>query len=203
MVDVVVVVVVADRDNGEKWKGNCFEEEKKTLHDHNRCSIIGSGFFPPPISSRDKMATAPPHAILYHLAPAARWSSVAEGEDYKPETFEVDGFTHLTSDPSLLLAVGNSFYRPSKGDWLLLDLEVSKLGPREVKYEPAAPVGETQPSEELKKKQKGDGGGGDGDGEGAETLFPHLYGGIPKGAVVRERKVVRGEDGTFLGIEGM
>lgn len=148
--------------------------------------------------------TTPPHAILYHLAPASRWAALAEGEDYKPETYDVDGkFTHLTADPSLLIAVGNSFYSSSKGDWLLLDLDVSKLGPREVKYEPAAPVGETQPSEELKKKQKGDGGAGEGDGEGAETLFPHLYGGIPKSSVVRERKVVRGEDGTFLGIEGM
>jgi uncharacterized protein (DUF952 family) len=155
------------------------------------------------------MAPPPPpkHAILYHLAPAARWASVAERgeEDYKPETFEQDGFTHLTADPSLLLAVGNSFYKPSKGDWLLLDLDVSKIGARKVKYEPAAPVGETQPSEELKKRQKGAGGSdGDGDGEGpAETLFPHLYGGIPKSAVVKERKVVRGEDGSFLGIEGM
>lgn len=159
------------------------------------------------LTRRKKMAsTAPPHAILYHLAPAARWAAVAAegGEDYKPETYDVDGFTHLTADPSLLLTVGNSFYKESKGDWLLLDLDVSKLGPREVKYEPAAPVGETQPSEELKKKQKGgDGGEGGGDGEGAETLFPHLYGGIPKSSVVRERKVVRGEDGTFLGIEGM
>ena len=93
-------------------------------------------------------------------------------------------------------------------EWLLLDLDVAKLAPREVKYEPAAPVGETQPSEELKRKQKKKGGDGDDGeegegGEGAETLFPHLYGGIPKAAVVRERKVLRGEDGTFLGIEGM
>ena len=149
---------------------------------------------------------APPdHAILFHLAPVTRWTAVAEGEDYKPETFEQDGFTHLTADAGLLLAVGNSFYRASEGDWLLLDLDVAKLGTREVKYEPAAPVGETQPSEELKKKQKGEGGEGGGDGQGGptETLFPHLYGGIPKSAVVRERKVLRGEDGTFLGIEGM
>ena len=171
---------------------------------------------PPPrqyVLTRREMATAntpPPHAILYHLAPAERWNAVAEGgEDYKPETFDVDGFTHLTADPSLLLAVGNSFYKqPSDVEWLLLDLDVAKLAPREVKYEPAAPVGETQPSEELKRKQKKKGGDGDDGeegegGEGAETLFPHLYGGIPKAAVVRERKVLRGEDGTFLGIEGM
>ena len=161
---------------------------------------------PRPIQLTSRMAATPPHAILYHLAPAARWTTVTEGgEDYKPETYNQNGFVHLTALPDLLLTVGNSFYKPSKGDWLLLDLDVSKFGTREVRYEPAAPVGETQPSEELKKKQKGQGQGGDvGDGEGTEeTLFPHLYGGIPKSAVVRERKVIRGEDGSFLGIEGM
>ena len=152
------------------------------------------------------MPPPPPHPILYHLAPVPRWTSVAAGEDYFPETFEFDGgFTHLTAVPALLLTVGNSFYKGSKDDWLLLDLDVSKLGDREVRYEPAAPVGETQPSEELKKKQKGEGEGEEGKGKDQETdtLFPHLYAGIPKSAVVKERKVTRGEDGSFVGIEGM
>ena len=144
----------------------------------------------------------PPHAILYHLAPVPRWTAAAEGEEYKPETFDQDGFVHLTADSSLLLAVGNSFYKPSKDDWILLDLDVSKLK-AEVKYEPAAPVGETQPSEELRKKQKGGGEGRDEKEEETETLFPHLYGGIPRSAVVKERKVLRGKDGSFLAIEGM
>jgi uncharacterized protein (DUF952 family) len=35
--------------------------------------------------------------------------------------------------------------------------------------------------------------------------FPHIYGGIPAGGgvVVEERPVVRGEDGSYLSIEGL
>lgn len=148
------------------------------------------------------MPDPPPHPILYHLAPVPRWTAAAaKDEEYKPETFDQDGgFTHLTADPSLLLTVGNAFYKPSKDDWVLLELDVSKLS-AEVKYEPAAPVGETQPSEQLKKKQKEE--GKEEEEEETETLFPHLYGGIPKSAVVKERKVLREEDGSFLAIEGM
>lgn len=164
-------------------------------------------------------------SILYHLAPVPRWraaaASAAEGGEglYFPETYAQDGFTHLTADPSFLIAVGNSFYRDSTEDWLLLELDAAKLG-GEVRYEPAAPVGDTQPSEELKAKQGGSGGGGEEEKEKEEekqeeatkepppataVLFPHLYGGIPTrgGAVIREKKVTRGEDGSFLSIEGM
>ena len=38
-----------------------------------------------------------------------------------------DGFTHLTAEPSLLLDVANHFYKHTRGDWLLLVLEASKL----------------------------------------------------------------------------
>ena len=162
---------------------------------------------PPPFLRQltlSTMAQPPPHAILYHLAPIPRWKAAIEGSEeaeYKPETFEKDGhFVHLSSDASFLLPVGNSFYKQSKDDWVLLELDVSKLK-GEVRYEAAAPVGETQPSEELTKKR---GQGKEGEGEGGETLFPHLYGsGISNSAVVRERKVTRGEDGSFLSIEGM
>jgi len=145
--------------------------------------------------------TAEENSTLYHLAPVPRWSAAFEkGEDYYPETYQVDGFTHLTADPSFLLVVGNSFYKGSKDEWVLLELDAAKLGT--VKFEPAAPVGETQPSDELKARHRG--GGEEGKESPSPVLFPHLYAGIPtKGAVIKERKVTRGEDGSFLSIEGM
>jgi uncharacterized protein (DUF952 family) len=58
----------------------------------------------------------------------------------------------------------------------------------EVKYEPAAPVGEKQTTKFS---------------EGAE-LFPHLYGTIDKDAVTKELQVLReGSTGKFLSIESV
>lgn len=60
------------------------------------------------------------------------------------------------------------------------------LEPPQVKYEPAAPVGD-KASEGLD----------------AETLFPHLYGTIDFGSVVQELPVTRAADGSFLSIQGL
>ena len=46
-------------------------------------------------------------------------------------------------------------------------------------------------------------GGKKGGREEGVELFPHVYGGIPPKAVVGVLQVRRGEDGRFLGIEGM
>jgi hypothetical protein len=54
-----------------------------------------------------------------------------------------------------------------------------------VKWEPAAPVGDTKGAE-------------------ASTLLPHVYGGaFTLGSTVSELKVTRGEGGVFLSIDGV
>ena len=58
----------------------------------------------------------------------------------------------------------------------------------QVKWEPAAPVGET---------------GSGGLLDGTQPLFPHLYGPLDLGAVVQELPMRRGTDGSFLGMEGL
>lgn len=124
--------------------------------------------------------------VLYHLAPQPAWAaSAAAGTPYTPETYESDGFVHLTKDPSKLLPVGNAFYKSSPDDWLLIELE-DACG--DVRFEPAAPVGETQPSAAV---------AGEGD------LFPHLYGPIEHRHVVRTHAVQRAADGTFVGVAGV
>jgi uncharacterized protein (DUF952 family) len=60
----------------------------------------------------------------------------------------------------------------------------------QVKFEPAAPVGD-KPSHGL-TPEKSD-----------EPLFPHLYGTIDFDAVTEELDINRGEDGTFLSITGI
>ena len=60
----------------------------------------------------------------------------------------------------------------------------------QVKYEPAAPVGSTAPSDDMQ-----------GRGKAEPVLFPHLYGTIDFNAVTREHAVERdGHSGEFLSI---
>ena len=121
--------------------------------------------------------------MLYHLAPLPSWqASKAAGTPYTPATYEADGFTHLTADPAKLVVVGNAFYKSSTDDWVLLCLK-DDCG--DVRLEPAAPVGDTQPSTEVA-------------GDGGDALFPHLYGPILLESVVEVRSVKRAPDGTFL-----
>jgi len=63
----------------------------------------------------------------------------------------------------------------------------------QVKFEAAAPVGETSSADAEFSKGA--------DSETAAPLFPHLYGTIDYASVVRELPVKRSEDGKFLSIE--
>lgn len=84
--------------------------------------------------------------------------------------------------------VANHFCTSSQEEWVVLALDASKLT-AQVKYEPAAPVGNTAAHTAA---------------EGEEApLFPHLFSPIDAGAVVREWPMQRGSDGSFTGIAGL
>lgn len=159
---------------------------------------------------------SPHHAHLFHLVQVPLWRAAADANAdadanttttttaqrhpgvYYPPTYDQDGFTHLTADPSLLLGVANQFYRevPAEIEWRVLVLDSARLaaalGAGPIRYEPAAPVGTIA-------ARKGDAG----------LLYPHLYGGIPatkvEGVVLAELSVRReaGEGGAFVAIEGL
>jgi uncharacterized protein (DUF952 family) len=122
--------------------------------------------------------------------PQAAWEQcLASGTPYTPPTYAQDGFIHLTADPALLLQVANHFYTDSKGDWVVLVIAPERLA-AEVKYEPAAPVGD-----------KGSDGLHDKGEEG--PLFPHLYGALNTNSVTALLPMTRDAEGKFLGIEGL
>lgn len=128
---------------------------------------------------------------LYHLCPAETWQSCKSKDDpYFPPSYSQDGFIHLTADPSLLLTVANHFYKGDAGKWIVLVIDSGALK-AEVKFEPAAPVG-NRPSHGLTGPDAAD-----------EPLFPHLYGTIDFDAVVAELEVERADDGEFLSIAGL
>jgi len=110
----------------------------------------------------------------------------AAGSMYFPPTYAADGFIHATAEPQSLLPVGTHFYKASVGDWVCLKLDVSKLG-GPVVYESPAPVGNIEAYEH----------------EGEKPLFPHIYGGIPRESIMKTFNIRRGEDGSFLEIEGL
>ena len=109
------------------------------------------------------------------------------GKLYFPPTYEQDGFIHATGDPSLLLEVGNHFYKTSVGEWTCLKLDPSSFGDSVVKYEAPAPVGNTESFDYKEDAIK----------------FPHIYGGIGLSSVISFHKIIRAEDGTFLSIHGI
>ena len=130
------------------------------------------------------------HPYVFHMVQAKLWdSAVASGETYFPPTYDVDGFTHGTSNPDKLLNVANHFYPGVAGDWYCLRMTVESLAATGVEtvFEGTAPVGDIEP-----------------DFEGADDeLFPHILGGISPAAVLEVHAIRRAEDGTFLSIEGV
>ncbi|MEM9743290.1 MAG: DUF952 domain-containing protein [Pseudomonadota bacterium] len=131
-----------------------------------------------------------PHPFVFHLVQAKLWdAAVANGTTYYPPTYNVDGFTHGTSNPEKLLAVANHFYPDVPGEWYCLRMTVDSLATQGIKtvFEGTAPVGDTQP-----------------DFEGAnDELFPHILGGIPPAAVLELHPVQRSASGEFLAIDGV
>lgn len=126
------------------------------------------------------------HGTLYHLIQKDLWQQAkASAQPYFPPTYEADGFIHLTKEAKLLLGVANHFYTSVPGDFLVLAIDSKQLSSKVV-FEDASPVGNTEAMQSKEVQQ-----------------YPHLYGTIDFPAVTAELAVVRGEDGTFLSIQGL
>lgn len=142
-------------------------------------------------SSPERPSAALPSETLYHMCHRQLWeAALASQSAYYPPTFEFDGyFTHATADPKLLLTTANHFYTRATGDWICIEINQEAL--RKVgiwtRFELAAPVGDTSAQE-------------------SNTLFPHIYGGIPgfvPGVVTNIYPMLRDDRGSFLGIVGL
>jgi len=128
--------------------------------------------------------------VVYHLARLPDWRrSETNGAPYYPPTYTDDGFVHATAVPALLLEVANHFYRDVPEAFVCLRMRIADLeaAGTPVVFEAPAPVGD-RPA--------------DFDTDGVE-VFPHLYGGIPPGAVHAVHPVTRDSAGTFVAIVGV
>jgi len=130
------------------------------------------------------------HPFVFHMVEVKNWRrTITTDSIYYPPTYEVDGFTHGTSNPAKLLSVANHFYKDIVGDWYCLQMTVQGLADKGVKiiFEPAAAVGNTASKNEAVSGE----------------LFPHIYGGISPAAVTRIYPVTRDEFGGFSRIDGV
>lgn len=145
--------------------------------------------------------------MILHLTPRADWDAAPADQPYRPSSLDAEGFVHATQGDALLLHVANRFYKDQPGEFIVLEIDESKLT-SEVRWEPAAqPSGPVEalpasPSEVLPPEAQAEFGelaGGFASEPAQAQRFPHIYGPINREAIVGLRRMVRAADGTFTG----
>jgi uncharacterized protein len=114
---------------------------------------------------------------VLHLLPLDDWNS-NRNTPVAPESLKTEGFVHCTADDATLLRVANQFYVGVPGLMVALTIDTDRLDGVEVKWE--HPPG----SDPL-----------------TAIAFPHIYGVIPRHAVVATRVMQRTADGTYTGYD--
>ena len=77
--------------------------------------------------------------LTFHLSPAEVWHSRADTDAYTPEAYPTDGFIHCTDGEANLLDVANRYYRADPREYVVLDIDLSKvIAP--VRYEDEARI---------------------------------------------------------------
>ncbi|TFJ83190.1 hypothetical protein NSK_005499 [Nannochloropsis salina CCMP1776] len=117
---------------------------------------------------------------LFHLVQSSLWTAAVEADtEYFPPTYQQDGFTHATADPTTLLPIANHFYTSIPEPFLLLVVLPSLLT-APVKWEAAAPVGATEAltthgREEGREGGREGGGGGRREGGRGRNLPAYIW----------------------------
>ncbi|WCB91945.1 hypothetical protein DSM104299_00624 [Baekduia alba] len=112
--------------------------------------------------------SATPSTIL-HITTEAGWAAAQEAGQLVAPSLAEEGFIHCSTHAQVE-ATANRIFR-GRGDLLLLELEVDRIGP-ELKWERATDVGDE---------------------------FPHIYGPLNLDAVIGTTALPEGPDGYSLG----
>ncbi len=115
---------------------------------------------------------------IYHITSRAAAEQARERGEYRTDSLATEGFIHF-SQSFQLLRVANSFYTGMK-DLVILVVDTQALT-AELKFEPPVHPGGKAPAS----------------GTDTGALFPHLYGPLNFGAVVRMIDLPTGPDGLF------
>ncbi len=148
--------------------------------------------------------------MILHLIPLETWRQLAPGQPYAPASLQTEGFIHCTAGDALLIEVANTVYRSQPGEFLVLEIDETKVQ-AEVRWEaPARPTAHSASgalaaaSTALPPEAAAEFGLPQTTStEPAQTAisFPHIYGPLNRDAIVGVRYAVRAADGTFTGIE--
>jgi len=133
------------------------------------------------------------HPFVFHLMQATLWDqNTASGGTYYPPTYEVDGFTHGTSNPQKLLNVANHFYLDVKGQWYCLHMTVESLKASGVETTFEAAANQLGVSTRISMGAYND-------------LFPRIHGGLKTSAVLETHPInrARANEGIFLSLENI
>ncbi|WP_306369426.1 cupin domain-containing protein [Nocardiopsis sp. CC223A] len=119
-------------------------------------------------------------AHILHMTELERWE--ADG-DVEADSLADDGFVHASPDEKTLLAVANAFYVAAAGPLvtLVVDTDVLDSLGVETRWEAADPAPPPEADDGV--------------------LFPHVYGAIPREAVVGVRHLRRTPDGRFTAVQ--
>lgn len=108
--------------------------------------------------------------MILHICPRADWSALPEGQPYRAASLGEGGFIHC-SDPGTVYLPATRFYA-GRDDLLLLRIDPARLDVP-LRWEPAVPP------------------------EPGAPHFPHVYGPIPRDAIVSVHPFPPGADGAF------
>lgn len=105
--------------------------------------------------------------IIFHIAEREAWNQSQTKQSYRPQMLSAEGFIHC-STPAQVLQVANARFR-GRSDLLLLSIDTDRVD-AEIRYENL---------------------------EGGQELFPHIYGELDRGAVIRVVEFKPQADGRF------
>lgn len=110
--------------------------------------------------------------MIFHLALASEWKAGWSEGRYTPARFAADGFVHCCDDEATTLQVASAYFSGATEPVLVAELDESALDVEVKREAPDPPDGKKHAHHDGRK-------------------FPHLYGSIPKHAVVRIGPLVR------------
>lgn len=111
--------------------------------------------------------------LTYHLTPADDWAALAPTAPVRPPSLAIEGFIHCTTGADEMVATANRHYHADPRRFVILTVDLDRVG-APWRYDAA---------------------------DAADTRYPHVYGEIPRHAVLGARPIPRAVDGTFLAFE--
>lgn len=106
-------------------------------------------------------------ATIFHITKRGEWERAEREGVYRTPTLESEGFIHCSRSDQVI-RIANTLFAGQTG-LVLLEIDTRRVG-AEIRYENC---------------------------EGGQELFPHIYGALDSGSVVRASALEPGEDGSF------